>query len=151
MDRPPGLMQVTSYGLREMAGFFRHIASACEEFDRTGLLPPSMFPAAAQPRSPPARAPSTRETPATSTFEDPAPSAFAPPAGTPRPHKRRRSEKRTRPPTGYNLFMRSKLESLKREGTYAEFPDSKVGRMPETQHIADPRGRASCAVWCMPP
>ena len=127
MDRPPGLLQVTTYGLREMAGFFRHMAAACEHFETTGVLPASLFPATTQGQSPVARAaPSARDNPSLSTHDAFTPSAFAPPAGTPRPHKRRKSEKRTRPPTGYNLFMRSKLESLKREGTYAEFPDSKV-------------------------
>ena len=127
MDRPPGLLQVTTYGLREMAGFFRHMAAACEHFETTGVLPASLFPATTQGQSPVARAaPSARDNPSLSTHDGLTPSAFAPPAGTPRPHKRRKSEKRTRPPTGYNLFMRSKLESLKREGTYAEFPDSKV-------------------------
>ena len=130
-------MQVTTYSLRELSGFFRHLASACELFEDTGSLPPSLFPTSvAQPLSPTAREPaSSREPalghPAQQSQEAPSPlaqpSAFAPPpTNTPRTHKRRKAEKRTRPPTGYNLFMRDKLESLKREGMYNQYPDSKV-------------------------
>lgn len=53
--------------------------------------------------------------------------AGAPPAAT-RPRKKRRKDvvKRTRPPTGYNLFVREKLERLKREGKYEQYADSKA-------------------------
>ena len=143
MEPQQALPQFTSFSLRETAQFLRHLANACEQFEQTGTLPPPLFAAR------PVQAPSTTAAmPPPQMFQQP-PRGYGvgpfsgqpiPPPGptepgrtaepAPRQRKKRRTEKRTRAPTGYNLFVRQKLQSLKQEGTYAKFADSKVRMRP---------------------
>lgn len=129
MEPQQALPQFTSYALRETSRFLRHLANACDRLEQTGSLPPTLFAAQVPqqgPRPPPPAAGyGVGPDSAQPIFSQPAASPGSMPS-PPRPQKRRKAEKRTRAPTGYNVFVQQKLESLKQQGLYSQFSDSKV-------------------------